>query len=62
MPYGSPLVFAQKQTGLLEKRGLLEIYIRPRIYFPLTDPLGIYLSTLFIFETGFEKPLTSPIQ
>jgi hypothetical protein len=30
--------------------------------FPLTDPLGIYISTLFIFETGFEKPLTSPIQ
>jgi hypothetical protein len=29
---------------------------------PLTDPLGIYISTLCIFETGFEKPLTSPIQ
>jgi hypothetical protein len=37
----------------------LVLYIRPGI---LTDPLSIYISTLFIFETGFEKPLTSPIQ
>jgi hypothetical protein len=38
------------------------LYISTWIFFPLTDPLSIYISSLFIFETGFEKQLTSPIQ
>jgi hypothetical protein len=40
----------------------LVLYIRPAIYFSLNGSVEYIYSTLFIFETGFEKPLTSPIQ